>query len=346
MAEYIRVPAFRGAQGDREYFQALIPNRVIADFFSIRFDEESEQRSQRDLVESHAAQIGRYLVDQRYDYVLGSLVYAVECDPVFLDDGEGVGVGTLILDAADRYCSIDGQHRHRGLELALEESEELGSDTTSVLIYVESAVDRWRQMFADMNGRAKRVTKNQSVSFDSRDIFARVARTIALEPPLRGHVEFHRASPGKGSPFWITLVSISEIAKALQFGYSKPKQVVRDDAHVLEYSRSFFSVVHGARSEIQAACAEGCDIESLRRRSILVSSTTMRALAQAIHACGQRDGASIDISEYAGRIASIDFSPDNPLWTEIGFLGQGLFTPQSRSQEVRSAANCLEKLLQ
>ena len=45
---------------------------------------------------------------------------------------------------------------------------------------------RRRQMFADMNNTAKRVSKAVSISFDSRDPFARAVNDIADYPLLAG----------------------------------------------------------------------------------------------------------------------------------------------------------------
>jgi len=343
MSETIRVPAFRSQQGRRELYHALMTNREIADFFDVRFDEEHTDKkpSQRPLQPRHAQAIADYVLSERENYVLGALVYAVENSPAF--DGKR-GVGELVLDPADMYWSIDGQHRHRGLQLAIADDPALGDEVSAVLIYVEPDLDNRRQMFADMNGKAKRVTRSQNVFFDSRDVFSRVARQLALEEPLAKHVEFHSASPKRGSQLWITLVALQDIARALQLGSAKAPKSAGDPDEALADARAFIRLVHEVRPEIRKACSGTADMVALREESILVSSTTMRVLAAAAFIRMRDDGVT-SFEGYADRLGAIDFSPSNRDWVECGFIVEGKSTPQSRIQEMRQAALALSEML-
>lgn len=344
MSETIRVPAFRSQQGRRELYHALMTNRQIADFFDVRFDEahENKEPSQRPLQPKHAQAIADYVLEDRESYVLGALVYAVEHSPAF----KGIsGVGEVVLDPADMYWSIDGQHRHRGLQLAIADDPKLADEVTAVLIYVEPDLASRRQMFADMNGKAKRVTRSQNVLFDSRDMFSRIARTLALEAPLRKHVEFHSASPKRGSQLWITLVALQEIARSLQLGSAKVTKSAIDFDTALADARAFIGVVHDARPEIRKACSGDADMVKLREESILVSSTTMRVLAAAAFDRMREDGV-LSFGHYAGRLGEIDFSPANRAWVDCGFIVEGKSTPQSRVQEMRQAAVALSEMLE
>lgn len=340
----MRVPAFRSRQGGREIFHALMANRAIADFFDVRFDDEHADRepSQRPLQPKHAQAIADYVLAERETYILGALVYAVEHYPAF--DG-GDGAGELVLDPADMYWSIDGQHRHRGLQLAIADDPALGDEVTAVLIYVEPDLASRRQMFADMNGKAKRVTRSQNVFFDSRDLYSRIARQLALEVPLASHVEFHSASPKRGSQQWITLVALQDISRALQLGSARAAKIAVDPDAALADARAFIRVVHDSRPEIRAACSGDADMTALREESILVSSTTMRVLAAAAFERMRDDGAP-SFDRYAERLARIDFSPRNREWVECGFIVEGKSTPQSRIQEMRQAAFALAAMLE
>ncbi len=344
MESVLRVQAFRSRQGRRELYQVRMTNREIADFFDFRFDEEhfEKESSQRPLQERHAQKIAEYVLSERDEFVLGSLVYAVEQSPAFDDRGDGVG--ELVLDRADVYWSIDGQHRHRGLQIALAEDAALADEVTSVLIYVEPNLDSRKQMFADMNGKAKRVTRNQNVYFDSRDVFSVAARKLALTPPLARHVEFQSASPRRGSQLWINLSALQEIVRTLQLGSAKSAKTGIDVDTAYRDAKEFIDVVHSSRGEIRDACSGTADIAQLRDESILVSSTTMRALAVAAFDRMGHDGAST-FDGYSDRLAAIDFSPTNRLWVECGFIVEGKSTPQSRIQEMRQAAVEISALL-
>jgi DGQHR domain-containing protein len=337
------VPAFKGRQGGREFFQALMSNELIAEFFAIEFDDP-EEPSQRPLQDKHARDIGDYMVAQQDDYVLGTLVYAVGRSPNFRSiDG---AFGELELDASDLYRSIDGQHRHKGITYAIDNDEDIANDVTSVLIYVEPDFDRRRQMFADMNGKAKRVTKSQNILFDSRDTFARVARRLSLEPPLMGHVEMQKASPARGSQSWVTLVAIDQAVKALQIGIGTPRDRNFDEMVVYQDGKEFFEMLAATRPELQTIASGAADISALRAESILVSSTTIRVLAAAIHDCLRRDGANARISSYADALARMDFRPANRAWVRCGFIVEGKTTPQARTQEMRQASIAMTDMLE
>ncbi len=348
----ITISAFRGEQGGRTFFQLMMTNRLIADFFEVAFDEDPEQRSQRPLDQRHAAKISQYVVDNRSDYVLGALVYAVQREPVFRSDGGQLG--ELVLDAKDAYRSIDGQHRHRGIQLAVAAGSEAADDFSAVLVYVEGDVEARRQMFVDMNAPAKRVPKNLNVAFNKRDPFSIAARIVAMETPLRGHVEMLKQQPSPNSKCWIALSALQAIAELLDRdthrAWVKGQLVNSEDdrkAAVESISRTlrdFFSMLVATRPEIREACTDAVDIRALRRESLLISSASMRALADAV-AKWRRDQEESEFADVAGRVAAIDFRPENPLWTEIGFVAPGEFTPQSRAQEMKAAAVSIAALL-
>ena len=58
----LSVPALRGKQGDRVYYQANIPNSVLNNFFPINMEPEAD-RSQRTVDPKHAQEIADYVVD-------------------------------------------------------------------------------------------------------------------------------------------------------------------------------------------------------------------------------------------------------------------------------------------
>lgn len=337
------IGAFRGRQGGRDFFQVMMPNELIAEFFGFEFDDPDEP-SQRPLQEKHARDIGEYIISQQDDYVLGSLVYAVGQQPKFRQI-EGA-YGELTLDPEDLYRSIDGQHRHKGISYAIDDDQAIGSDHTSVLIYVEPEVGRRQQMFADMNGRAKRVTRSQNILFDSRDTFARVARRLAVEAPLKGFVEMHRQSPLRGSQSWITLVAIDQTVKALQVGLGALRGRQFDERDVYAAGREFFEMTHRARPELRAITEGQADVAELRQESIIVSSTTIRVLGAAVYACLRRDGPNAQISSYEDALSRVNFSPSNTAWTRCGYIVEGKSTPQSRAQEMKAAAVRLAEMLE
>lgn len=342
----LSVPALRGEQGGRTFYVTLPSNAVLTGFFPSEI-EGSEDRSQRPLDPTHARQIRDYITGNAKGYALGALVYAVDQEGAFEEvvSGSGIGVLRLPLDATLR--SIDGQHRREGLRQSVATLPELQRQSTAVLIYVEPDVAQRRQMFSDMNNTARKVSKALNVSYDSRDPFARAAAHVSKEHPLlRSRVDrlSARVLPGSGNLF--TLAGIYDALKRLYVGpIGRVKDGSRfDEDDIATRGMQFFDALTAARPELTTTDPD--ELDALRAKSILLSSTTLRVLASAVWSAAEKNG---DVSAVLGRLpsvlAQVDFRPDAALWQDSGFVSPGRTTPNARSQEVRAASDALSQIL-
>ena len=343
----INFPALRAQQGSRTMYQIMVPNKVLAATFFNQVAESQDEKSQRQLVAKHAREIGEYINDNPDEYVLGSLTYAVDVECPFMPSQihDKVGVVLIPLDATLR-C-LDGQHRRQGLIEALENDPELEKDSTAVVLYFEPEVTRRRQMFSDMNATPKVVAKALNVSFDTRDPFARVAQLIAKEHPLlKGSVETEGPRITAGSKNWYTLGAVFDALKRLQVGANGRVRVATqyDEASIKLRGEQFFDLLKNYREEFRLLQAgESADV--MRTRNILLSSTTLRALAGAVHIRLTEDGDFADIDSYGAALAKIDFAPSAPMWIDCGFVALGKSTPNARNQEVLAATRAIANAL-
>ncbi len=339
-------PALRGVQGDRVMYHLLVENSVLNNFFTVNMDPPDE-RSQRQLDPRHAHDIARYLVENPSDYCLGAIIYAVDRDCYFEPTGQEESLGLLTIPLGTNLRSLDGQHRRKGLNEAIEEDPKLSQDHTAIVVYVEPDVSKRRQMFSDMNATPKVVAKALNVRFDSRDPFARAAQRLAADHPfLKGVVELESSRVAAGSDKWYTLGSVWESLKRLQVG---PTGRVRNAAQYSEdaiYERGvqLFGTLAEARPEFTRA-RNGTSVDALRSRSILFSSTTLRALAGAFWIRLREDGSDRSLLSYARALERIDFSPAARLWSETGFISPGKTTPNARNQEVLAATAAVAEAL-
>ena len=132
----IPLPAIRGRQGDREYFIVSVPNAIYLDFFTPLMDPEEpkEERAQRNLDTKRPKVIGEYILKNRCDYVLPTVVYAVEEGYTFTPDGEGSSTGVLFIPEGTNLRCLDGQHRRAGLAYAKGEDPDILEDHSSIQI--------------------------------------------------------------------------------------------------------------------------------------------------------------------------------------------------------------------
>lgn len=342
----LNMAAIRGNQGERTMYQVLVENAVLNNFFTVNMDPPTE-RSQRQLDPKHAAAIARYIVDNPDEYVLGTVTYAVdtECpfEPSEIDDRLGV----LTIPFGTNLRSIDGQHRRQGLNEAIAEDPGFSKDHTSVLIYVEPDIEKRRQMFSDMNATPKIVAKSLNVAFDSRDPFARVARELAESHPLlAGHVDNASRQVASTSQLWYTIGAVHDALKRLERG---PGGRVRnaaqyDEDAIRKIGTDFFDLLNEARDEY-ARVRAGEDIVNLRSKTILFSSTTLRAIAGAVHDALGAEASPTKSTAYVKQLRAVDFSPSYEAWRETGFVTPGRATPNARNQEVIAATKAIAKML-
>jgi DGQHR domain-containing protein len=343
----LTLPATRGKQGERTFYVVTVPNSVLNNLFTVNMDPPAEA-SQRQLDPRHAHDIRDYLLENPDDYVLPTVVYAVDQPCQFRAWEKSDSVGLLTIPFGTNLRSLDGQHRRQGLNEAIADDAGLAADFTSVLIYVEPDLQRRRQMFSDMNATPKIVSKGLNVYFDSRSPFSRAAQSLAAEHPLlRGNVEMEAARVRGGSDKWYTLGAVFDTLKRLQVGPTgrvRLEQQYSEDG-VRDLGAKFFDLLGAARPEYGEIAAGRADLTVLRNRNLLFSGTTLRSLAGAVHLRLEEDGPAIEVMAYAPGLASVDFSPMAEMWRRTGFVSPGKSTPNARNQEVLAATRELVQVM-
>ena len=343
------IPALRGQQGDRVMYLCLPSNDILNTFFTTDM-EPVEDKSQRVLLPKHASEIGEYVTDNPDSYVLGTITYAVDVPGEFEAlDGEG-SIGVLHLPLSAKLRSIDGQHRRRGLKDAIDVLPDLAAQHTALLLYVEDDLTARRQMFSDMNGTPRKVSKTLNVAFDSRDPFARATRKLVAEHSLlKGRVEEQGGRVRRGSMHFFTLGAIYDALRRLAVG---PSGRVRDfrqfpEEELARRGTELFDMLQKSRSEFDLA-STASELEELRQQSILFSSTTLRAVAGAVHLCmpsNPADLATWSVLSLAPAMSEVDFSPRAAAWLDSGFVSPGKATPNARAQEVLAATRVIADAL-
>ena len=337
--------ATKGRQGRRTMYQVTVPNSVLNNFFTVNLEPPAE-KSQRQLDPKHARDIADYIVENPDGYVLGAVVYAVDLECGFTPSELSPNIGMLTIPFGTNLRSLDGQHRRVGLNQAIATDPALSTEDTAVLIYVEPDVTKRRQMFSDMNATPKVVAKALNVAFDSRDPFARAAQVVAEHSFLHGVVELQASRVSPASLMWYSLGSIYDVLKRLMVGPSGRVRVANQYAEeaIVERGCKFFELLDAARPEFSDVRKGASEIDIMRSRSILFSSTTLRVIAGAVW-LKMDESMSTDMSRYTDNLRKADFLPSAPLWQDSGFVSPGKSTPNARNQEVMAATRALSTLL-
>lgn len=201
-------PATKGIQAEKEFFTSTIPYKYLVRLF--RFDEEyvpAELRAQRLLNEGRAKGIAQYILENPDTYVLPAITASCDSTMTFtsLSDEHSVGLLQIPLDA--QLILNDGQHRRKALEIVLQENPLLADQSVSVTIFADRGLNHSKQVFADINSTAVKVSGSLNALYDLRNPFSRwILEILEKRPAYKRRVDMENANPAKKSSFLWSLV--------------------------------------------------------------------------------------------------------------------------------------------
>ncbi len=202
-------PATKGIQAGKEFFTATVAFKYLVRLF--RFDDESvpaELRAQRNLSEARAKGIADYILANPTSYVLPAITASCDKGMAFqsLDDSYGVGLLQIPIDSM--LLINDGQHRRKGIELALQENPSLADQSVSVTMFYDGGLLKSQQMFSDINSNACKPSGSLNALYDLRNPFSRwVLDILDKRPAIKSRIDMEAAAPAKRSSNLWSLVA-------------------------------------------------------------------------------------------------------------------------------------------
>lgn len=232
-----RFPVVKGIQARREYFIAMVPLKMLGKLFPD--DEEyvlPEFRAQRKLNGARIPEIKRYIINNQETYVFSALAASIDGKFKFIPSEQGE-IGVLEVDMSAKFLINDGQHRKAAILAAIEENQDLGEETISVVFYEDQGLARSQQMFTDLNKHAVKTSNSIAELYDSRDVLAVTTRRIISENEfLNEYVDKEKDYLGKYSSALFTLNTF----------YTSNKRVLRRgvcDQQFENFLKSFWGLV-------------------------------------------------------------------------------------------------------
>lgn len=239
-------PAVRGIQSGREYYICMCPLKLVPRLFLYNeSDLPSEMRAQRTLNRARIPEITNYIVNNPRDYVFSSITASIiDVDARFIplgtDSKEGK-VGMLLIPLTARFVINDGQHRRAAIEEALKIRPELGNETISVVLYIDTRLKRSQQIFSDLNRHAIRPTRSIGILYDHRDPFAQMTLNLVQTVPIfNGLTDLEKTSVSNRSTKLFTLSSIYQATEELLGKTTKVKTVSKEEE---EIARAYWTEV-------------------------------------------------------------------------------------------------------
>jgi DNA sulfur modification protein DndB len=181
----LNFPVIRGIQAGREYYVTMWTLRMLKQI-SI-FDEQElppELRAQRVINKARIPEIANYVLDNAKDYIFSAITASIDSEVEFVPFSEKAGedrIGILKVPMDAKFIINDGQHRRAAILSALEQKPALGSETISVVFFLDVGLERSQQMFADLNRYAIRPSRSLGLLYDHRNEKAKLARLVVMK---------------------------------------------------------------------------------------------------------------------------------------------------------------------
>lgn len=179
---YYTLPAVSGVQAGRQFFTAMCPLALIPRLFPLENNRlRPELQLQRIVNRGRIPEIVRYLTGHPKSYILAALTASVDTAVEFEQmsgSGNAVSPGYLKIPMTAQFLLHDGLHRRAAIEAALKLKPELGSETISLVLFVDPGLRRAEQMFTDLKRHETHSARSRSILCDHRDELAKLVRTL------------------------------------------------------------------------------------------------------------------------------------------------------------------------
>jgi DNA sulfur modification protein DndB len=213
LADDWMLPAIRGVQAGHEFYVVMMRLRDLHRILApVDATMPPELRAQRMLNKARVPKIAGYILGNPHSYTFSSLVGAIDGLPRFEPAGEKSRMGTLYIPRTMKVALLDGQHRKAAIEQAVREDNAkkkgslgVGDETISVVLFIDTGLERSQQKFADLNRFGIRPNGSLALLYDHRDELANLAKAVVQgcrsSPSSRtGRRPRSRAGPASCSP--------------------------------------------------------------------------------------------------------------------------------------------------
>ena len=211
----------------------------------------------------------------------------------FTPSGENPDFGRISFDGTELLAAVDGQHRLKAIQLAVQEQPELARESIAVVFLPHRSIERSQQLFSDLNRYAKTPSKTLSLLFEHREFAAQVAKQWARQCRAfrDGRTNMETNSLVVKSRHLITLSVLYECARELmEKDYEKKKWSDRaqleSEAERIgrQLSEWYDEVVIPVLPDIEEAITGTLKPVELREKYVYPHSVGWRAIARAVRA--------------------------------------------------------------
>ena len=301
----IAVPAILGMQSHPFYLFTMTAGQLVK-FNQMDDNGSAMDRSQRTCNEKRAEAFADYLIknlEKNTCWVIPPILANIDSEAEeeiarFFNVNEIQGNtdsddssldlnGKLVFSGESFSKLFDGQHRTRGLAVALQKLKKhsflhpsaLRSKSICVQAYVGLTLQERQSMFAAVNGNMVKPAASISITYDHHDPLARFAVEMAQELPFKGMVDFEKNTIGRNSDYLFPIKTINDCCKTL---LGLPNKYEEKD--ITEYGKEFTREVFLKFSNYMKWAAldfEGMPASDYRDQYIQTHTVMLKAMCEA-----------------------------------------------------------------
>lgn len=319
----ISIPAIKGEQAENIVLQTQFTFAQLVKFFQfVSEDLPIEDRHQRNLSEKRAKDFRDYLLDNNHKikaFVVPTLTASLDLKPENLKFEQihaEQPIGVLTFPLSTKLILNDGQHRRRGIEMALENEgfkEELENQSIGVMLLVDPGFKRAQQIFSDINGNAAKVSNSLNILFDSRSGEAHTTKQVVKKVPIFAkYTEKEKATITPASSKLFLYASLHKSIELMMDALQKVKEnASANQGIIVKYWNAIAEIIpqwKDIRDRI-ITCKE------VKTEFLSTHAVTIEALARVgASLCSQYLDNSDEIVNSLQSLADIDWSKNNPDW--------------------------------
>ena len=303
-----RFAAVKGVQAGREYYLANCPFYLLPEIFNDidNCDIPPVQRAQRALNKTRVKSIKKYLLSNTDSYVFSAVTVSIDGDVAF-EKAEGAqNVGSLLIKDRATYLINDGQHRISAIIESLKEQRSNEYELLPIIFFNDPGLKMSQQIFTDLNRYTLKPAQSLSILYDTRDPYAKIARTIAADVSFfKDSIEFEKTTISNRSVNMFTLNGIYNATKMLL------GKELSDVEGCTAYACTFWESLGSSLDEWRQH-TEGQLASSQLRQEYLSGHNIFLNIAAAVTNAAQSNG--VDFDKAISVIANTNWKRDNLLW--------------------------------
>lgn len=232
------------------------------------------------------------------------------------------------------------------------------SDCIAIELVVENDTEMAKQIFVDVANHALGVRKAITAKFDQSKVVNRALDALLDDPGLddliRDRIDSQKDRVTGSNPNLIGAGSLADIIRTIAIGIkgrvSAAQEKTLDPAKMAKEANRFFEVLRVSFPELNAIAIGADTTASLRKSSILASSTMLRVLSGVYYDLKEKGVSVTEIIEYFKKLSNHTTAPVNSndpsgkMWLDATIEGafvEGANAPGSRAQAVKALVKAM-----